>query len=219
MSSVAKKLQIKSQTRWLFYNAPDNYLSLLDPVPEGLQISFNPDNTFDGILLFVLNSGAITESLQIIEALLKPETVFWIAYPKKSSGINSGLQMMGNWDEPAKYGLRVVTSVSINDTWTALRFRFEGLSKLSDSRNDNISKNEYGEYIDVENKQIRLPASIQQILETSAFAFDFYQSLSFSNKKEYVVWILSAKQEKTKEERLKRLVEKLVNKKKNPSEK
>ena len=127
--------------------------------------------------------------------------------------------MMGNWDEPAKYGLRIVTSVSISDTWTALRFRFEGLSKLSDSRNDTISKNEYGDYIDVEKKQVRLPAGMQRVLETSAVAFAFYHSLSFSNKKEYVVWILSAKQEKTKEERLTKLVDKLVNKKKNPSEK
>ena len=219
MSSVIKKLQIKPQTRWLFYNAPDNCLNLLDPVPEGLQISSKPDNTFDGILMFVSNSAAIAEGLQTIEALLKPETIFWIAYPKKSSGLNSGLHMMGNWDEPAKYGLRVVTSVSIDDTWTALRFRFEGLSKLSDSRNDTISKNEYGEYIDVENKQVRLPVNMQQVLERSSVALDFYHSLSFSNKKEYVVWILSAKQEKTKEERLARLLEKLANKKKNPSEK
>ena len=90
--------------------------------------------------MFVTNGEGIAEGLQIINPILKPETIFWIAYPKKSSGMNSGLQMMGDWEEPAKYGLRVVTSVSINDTWTALRFRFEGLSKLSDSRNDNISK-------------------------------------------------------------------------------
>ena len=219
MNKVAKKLLLKANTRWLFYNEPDNFLSILDPVPEGLQLSFQANNTFDGILMFVTNGEGIAEGLQIIKPILKPETIFWIAYPKKSSGMNSGLQMMSDWDEPAKYGLRVVTSVSINDTWTALRFRFEGLSKLSDSRNDNISKNEFGEYIDVENKQVRLPASMQQVLETSAAALDFYHSLSFSNKKEYVVWILSAKQEKTREERLIRLVEKLVNKKKNPSEK
>jgi hypothetical protein len=219
MSPIAKKLQIKPKTRWLFYNAPDNWLSLLDPVPEGLQFSSDPDNTFDGLLMFVSDSAAITNGLHIIGTLLKPETIFWIAYPKKSSGLNSGLHMMGNWDEPANYGLRIVTSVAINDTWTALRFKFEGLSKLSDSRNDNISKNEYGDYIDVENKQVKLPESMQRILETSAFAMEFYHSLSYSNKKEYVVWILSAKQEKTKEERLARLVGKLLNRKKNPSEK
>jgi uncharacterized protein YdeI (YjbR/CyaY-like superfamily) len=48
---------------------------------------------------------------------------------------------------------------------------------------------------------------------------DFYQQLSYSNKKEYVLWILTAKQEKTRDERLVKLVEKLNVGKKNPSEK
>ncbi|MFD2147142.1 YdeI/OmpD-associated family protein [Mucilaginibacter antarcticus] len=47
----------------------------------------------------------------------------------------------------------------------------------------------------------------------------FYQSLSYSNKKEYVLWILSAKQDKTRDERLERMVDKLNAGKKNPSEK
>ena len=40
-----------------------------------------------------------------------------------------------------------------------------------------------------------------------------------TSQKEYVVWILSAKQEKTKSERLVKLVEKLSEGKKNPSDK
>ena len=48
---------------------------------------------------------------------------------------------------------------------------------------------------------------------------EFNPALSFTNKKEYVVWILSAKQEKTRTDRLAKIVEKLLAKKKNPSEK
>jgi len=47
----------------------------------------------------------------------------------------------------------------------------------------------------------------------------FYQGLSYSNKKEYLGWILSAKQEKTRGERLIKTVEKLSEGKKNPAEK
>jgi len=60
---------------------------------------------------------------------------------------------------------------------------------------------------------------MRAVLAPSTAAFNFFQSLSFSNKKEYVVWILSAKQEKTKNERLTKLSEKLLAGKKNPSEK
>jgi len=219
MNAIAKKLLIKPETSWLFYNAPAGYPELLEPLPEGLTISFSTNGNFNGIQLFVLNSTDLADGLKVIIPLLKPDTIFWITYPKKSSGIKSDLEMMGSWNEPAKYGLRIVTSVSVNETWTALRFREEGLSKISASRNDEIRKNEYAEYIDVDNKQVKLPPEIKQLLEAEPNALSFYQSLSYSNKKEYVVWILSAKQEKTKNERLAKLVEKLLAKLKNPSEK
>ena len=113
----------------------------------------------------------------------------------------------------------IVTSVSVNETWTALRFKPVELTKLSESRNDNIRQNEYSDYIDIDNKQIILPADLAEALGQKPSAMAFYQGLSYSNKKEYVVWILSAKQEKTRSERLIKTVEKLVDGKKNPAEK
>jgi len=219
LSALAKKLQIKPGKCWLFYNAPENYLAVLEPLPDGVKSGFTTKGDFDGIQLFVTDNAGLIGSLKLIAPLLKPDTVFWITYPKKSSGIQSDLEMMGSWDEPTKYGLRIVASAAVNETWTALRFRPEGQSKVSDSRNEAIRKNEYAGYIDVDSKQIILPPDMQQVLGKSPNALAFYQSLSYSNKKEYVVWILSAKQEKTKAERLEKLVEKLLNKKKNPGEK
>jgi len=217
--ALAKKLQIKPGKCWLFYNAPENYLAALEPLPAGATAVFTPKGNFDGIQLFVKDSAALAAGLKIIAPLLKPDTVLWVAYPKKSSGIKSDLEMMSNWGEPARYGLRPVAAASINETWTAIRLRPEGQSKLSDSRNDSIKSTEYGAYIDVDNRQITLPQEMKTILEESSNALAFFHSLSFSNKKEYVVWILSAKQEKTKTARLGKLVEKLLAKKKNPSEK
>ena len=219
ISPLAKKLQIKPGKRWLFYNAPENYLAALDPLPDDVSLSINADGSFDGIQVFVINSYDLTGCLEIINPLLKPDTILWISYPKKSSGIKSDLEMMGSWDEPAKYGLGVVASASVNETWTALRLKPVGQSKVSEFRNEEIKKNEYAAYIDVENKQITLPADIKWVLEQVPDALSFYQSLSYSNRKEYVVWILSAKQETTKAERLVKLVDKLLAGKKNPSEK
>ncbi|MDB5087511.1 MAG: Bacteriocin-protection, YdeI or OmpD-Associated [Mucilaginibacter sp.] len=219
MNPIAKKLQIKPGKRWLFYNAPDNYLATLEPLPAGVEAKFNPGGDFDGVQLFVINSDDLVSSLKTIIPILKTDTLFWISYPKKSSGIKSDLEMMSSWDEVGKYGYRGVAAASINETWTALRFRPEGQSKISDSGNDEIRKNEYANFIDVDNKQVKLPDDMQQALAREPNALAFYQSLSYSNKKEYVIWILSAKQEKTKTERLIKLVEKLLAGKKNPAEK
>lgn len=219
MTQLTQKLQIKPGTNWLLFNAPNNYLPLIESIPANANISFEAQGRFDGIQLFVKNKAELTLSLKVMLPLLKPETIFWISYPKKSSGIESDMDMMSSWDELYANELRVVTSISIDEKWTALRFKPVDLVKLSDTRNANIRKNEYSEYIDVDNKQITLPADIAELLQQSPSAMAFYQSLSYTNKKEYVVWILSAKQEKTRTDRLNKLIEKLSTGKKNPSEK
>jgi len=217
--NLSQKLRIKPNKHWLLFNAPGNYLSTIEPLPDGVKISYEPEGYFDGIQLFIKNSEELASTLKIIIPILKDDTIFWITYPKKTSGIKTDLEMMGSWDEPAKYGLRIVTSVSVNETWTALRFKPAALTKLSGSRNDNIRKNEYSDYIDVDNKQINLPADIAEALQQNLQAMAFYEGLSYSNKKEYMLWILTAKQEKTREDRLIKLVEKLLAGKKNPAEK
>jgi hypothetical protein len=219
VSSLAKKLQVKPGKSWLLFNAPVNYLALLEPLPEGTMVAYEAKGTFDGVQLFVKDSAELVANLKVIAPVLKPDTVFWIIYPKKSSGIKSDLEMMSSWDEPAKYGLGGVAAAAIDETWTALRFRPKELTKTSDTGNEEIKQNEYSAYIDVENKIIALPDEIKTVLQKNSGALANYEKLSYSNRKEYVLWILTAKQEKTKEERLIKLVEKLSAGKKNPSEK
>jgi len=54
---------------------------------------------------------------------IEPDSNLWFAYPKQSSGIKTNI----NWDnlrinaEP--FGIATVAAISVNDTWSALRFR------------------------------------------------------------------------------------------------
>jgi hypothetical protein len=218
ISPLAKKLLIKPGKNWLFYNTPEDYLAALEPLPDGAIAVFAPKGNFDGIQLFVKNKAELVSLLKIIVPLLKPDTVFWITYPKKSSGIKSDLKM-GDWDIIAQYNLQGVASIAVNENWAGSRFRPKGQSKISGTGNAQIRENEFSAYIDVDRKLIKLPPDIENILHAAPDALSFYEQLSYSNKKEYVLWILTAKQEKTRNERLTKLVEKLSAGKKNPSEK
>lgn len=219
MTNLSKKLQVKPGSKWLLFNAPGNYLPLIEPLPDGVQISYDAGDEYNGIQLFIKNSTDLTTALQILKPLLKSETIFWITYPKKSSGIQTDLEMMSSWDELTSLGLRPVTSISVSEIWTALRFKPIDQTKTSEGRNEAVRNNEYGEYIDIDNKQVTLPPLIKETLQQTPQALAFYQQLSYSNKKEYVLWILTAKQDKTRDERLAKMVEKLLAGKKNPAEK
>jgi len=219
MNAVAKKLHMKNGQQWLLLNAPDNYLKNLAPLPDGLQVGDIAEGRFDGIQLFVRNSAELAHYLKQVQPFLKPDTLLWIIYPKKSSGIATDLEMMSSWDEPAKYGLHTVAAAAIDQIWTALRFRPEGQSKISATRNSEIQNNEHAAYIDVVNKTVKLPEDVEAVLLNNTLALANFQKLSYSNRKEYVLWILTAKQEKTRIDRLTKMVEKLLAGKKNPSEK
>ncbi len=210
---------MKPHTRWLLHNAPANYLESLAPLPDDVEIVHHSLDTFNGIQLFITNSTELTDELKMVAPLLKDDTVFWIIYPKKNSGITTDLEMMSNWEAPAKYGIRPVASAAINEVWTALRFRPVDQVKVSAGRNDSVRNNEYSAYIDVDNKIVTLPDDVKAILEQHPGVLNWFHQLAYSHKKEYVLWILTAKQEKTRQDRLAKMVEMLINKKKNPSDK
>ena len=207
---LAKKLLIKTAQRWLFVSAPEGFPESLTSLLVEIKTTIIADEAFSGILLFVKNSPELKSNFPAISSVLKPETVFWIAYPKKSSGVVSDLEMTGNWKETEKYGLRIVASAAIDETWTALRFRPIEQVKKSAISNAAIQDNELNQFIDTKNKVVYLPEYVKQALENEPAAFAIYQKLAYSHQKEYLVWILTAKQEITRAGRVQKMMEKLL---------
>jgi len=216
MTPLTKKLQMKPGTTWLLYNSPTGYTASLEPLPEGLTCTSNPVGNFDGIQLFAKNKSELSSALKIIVPRLRPDTIFWVSYPKKSSGIKSDLKME-DWDELYALDLQGVASLSVDETWAGSRFRPRGQAKISGTGKNEIRTSEYAAFIDVDNKRITLPPDMQRLLQQHPPAMNVYQHLSYSNKKEYVLWILTAKQENTRAGRLAKMVEKLSAGKKNPA--
>lgn len=219
ISALAKKLQMKAGQQWLLLNAPNGYPALLEP-HNGITISTDVEGKFNGVQLFVTTGNELDTFLKLLKNLLQPDTVLWVIYPKKNSGITTDLETMGNGlDIMAQYGLRPVTSAAIDKTWTSLRYKPGELVKKSDSRNEAIQQNDYGRYINTEQKTVILPSDALEALSDQPAAISYFEKLAYSHKKEYVVWILSAKQEKTRQSRIEKMVQMLLDNKKNPADK
>jgi len=219
-SPLAKKLQMKPGQTWLILNAPEDYLATLEPIPDDVKLAFEIQDNVNGVQVFVKNSSELAQTLQQIKPVFNDDTVLWIIYPKKNAGIVTDLEMMSSWDEPAKHGLRPVASAAINTVWTSLRFRPEHMVKTSSTSAASIRKeNDYSDFIDVDKKRITLPTYLYEALAAEPVAMANYDKLAWSHRKEYVVWILSAKQEQTRANRIVKMVEMLLAGKKNPSEK
>lgn len=72
---------------------------------------------------------------------------------------------------------------------------------------------------DLEERIVEVPEELKKLLVRNSKARNFYESLSYTNRKEYAQWITGAKKEETRQRRLKETIEKLVKGMKNPSQK
>ncbi len=67
---------------------------------------------------------------------------------------------------------------------------------------------------DTEERIVELPDDFRKLLNANKEAEDFFNNLSYTNRKEYVVWITSAKKIETRNARLEKAIFLLLNKKK-----
>lgn len=71
--------------------------------------------------------------------------------------------------------------------------------------------------LDAAPRKIEIPSSVKSLLRDHPTEKAFFDALSFSHRKEYVRWITDAKRPETKASRLKKMLEKLKEKRRNPS--
>jgi hypothetical protein len=124
LTSLARKLLIKPGHRVLALNAPEHYRSLLSPLAEGVQISEEPeDGSFDVVHAFAGNQAELERVAPTALQSVKPGGIVWFSYPKQASKVQTDISRDTGWDVLERAGWRPVTQISVDDVWSALRYR------------------------------------------------------------------------------------------------
>jgi hypothetical protein len=115
--STAEKLLIKPATT--IWSSHPERLELIGPLPEGVSVFARPDEAATALVF-----GDDANSLRGIVAahaggLAGAETL-WVAYPK---GNRSDINRDSVWPILAEHGIRPIGQVSLDDAWSAIRFR------------------------------------------------------------------------------------------------
>ncbi len=203
--AIETKLFITEAKRVAVINAP----------PVLGRFERGKDGPIDVLLVFVRSKDDILMSVDQVISTLAPKGVLWFAYPMKSSGIKTDISRDSGWASLAKNKFVPVTQVAINEIWSALRFKpIDQIQKMT-------RKTAIGQQPSKPTKErmLVLPNAFQRLLSKNKKAGVFFQNQSFTNRKEYVVWLESAKKPETKQKRLLEAIEKLLSGKRNPSEK
>jgi hypothetical protein len=122
-TSVIKKLGIKPGHKLLILNAPEAYLITLSVLPEGVEVKTEAKGTFDAVQLFVYSKADVDQLAPAAIKAVKPGGLLWLSYPKKTSKIKTDINRDAGWDAVHKTGMEGVSLISIDDTWSAMRFR------------------------------------------------------------------------------------------------
>ena len=85
----------------------------------------------DLVLAFTQDQASLATSAKAILGAVTDDAKVWLAYPKKSGKIATDLTRDTAWGPMCDAGWIVVSIVSIDETWSAVRFRPRHLVKSS----------------------------------------------------------------------------------------
>jgi len=119
---LAKKLGIKEGSRIALVNAPKDFESELEELPDDVQFIKRPSKSLDIILLFVLTERALESDFAKLSGRITANGMLWIAWPKKSSGVGTDLSEQRVRQIGLNAGLVDVKVCAINEIWSGLKF-------------------------------------------------------------------------------------------------
>jgi hypothetical protein len=214
-TTLTQKLKIGEGDLILPINAPGNYAGTLGTLPRGAAIVSKTDRATQ-LHWFVTNRAQLEKELKGIVRLLKDGMILWIFYPKGTSKIQTDLTRDKGWDTLLKVpNLQWLSLVAFDETWSAFASRIK-----SDADRQKAAKpatvREIFDWIDPEKKIVRLPEDFAGALKKNKAEDAFFNKLSFTNRKEYVEWIITAKRPETRAERVHGSIERLRKNWKNP---
>jgi hypothetical protein len=118
---LAKKLGIKVGQRVAFPGAPDDFATLLGELPKGVSIRGRAAGPLDVIVFFTKRRAELERRLPTLRRAMDPAAGLWIAWPKRSSGVETDMTE----DVARELGLanRLVDNkvCAIDETWSGLR--------------------------------------------------------------------------------------------------
>jgi hypothetical protein len=203
--TVAEKMHMKATHRVLAVNAPRFYATLVGGLPEGARPVKSGEADF--VHLFVKDRAELGRQIAGTLASVGAETLLWVSFPKQTSGLATDLSRDHGWEPLQEAGWEPVTIVSVDDTWSALRFK-----RLGDipARAARTSSPEPAPAAKAEPGSVIVPADFAEALAAAPRARARFDAMSVAHRREYVASIEEAARPETRARRIAAMVEKIA---------
>jgi hypothetical protein len=119
MEVLIKKFKFRDNG--VILNAPDAIRQ--EFVRLGFKTAFDKKVKSHNTLVFIYDNKDLLDFLKNTLELIEPDSVLWFAYPKGTAKIKTDINRDTIRVTSESFGITTVTAISMDDTWSALRFR------------------------------------------------------------------------------------------------
>ena len=118
---LPRKLGIREGDRVAFPREPEAFRAALGELPHGVEVRRRARGPLDVIVAFFTRRADFERALDRLAANLDPAGGLWIAWPKRSSGVETDITEDVVRDVGVARGLVDNKVCAIDETWSGLR--------------------------------------------------------------------------------------------------
>jgi hypothetical protein len=118
---LPSKLGIKEGHAVAVVGAPDGFDGTLGELPDGVRVKSRGAAPLDVIVLFVRRRSELERRFGRLVAALQPAGGLWVAWPKRSSGVETDMTEDVAREIGLAHGLVDNKVCAIDETWSGLR--------------------------------------------------------------------------------------------------
>jgi len=118
---LAKKLGIKSPLKLLTVNAPQEYVSWLGELPEGVTLVTKTKKPIEAAHVFTTESAFLNAVLSKLRNELKQDGFVWVSWPKKASKVPTDITEDTIREIALPLGFVDIKVCAVSDIWSGLK--------------------------------------------------------------------------------------------------
>jgi hypothetical protein len=118
---LVKKLGIREGSKLYLANAPNNYLKLVSPLPDGVKIVSRVSSNTDMVHIFSTKEVHLTRTLRAVLPKIKQDGMIWVSWPKKSAKVPTDITEDTIRKVALPLGLVDIKVCAVDDVWSGLK--------------------------------------------------------------------------------------------------
>jgi hypothetical protein len=118
---LVKKLGIKDGFIVCPIDAPENYRSLLNPLPPTVQFKSAPCPATDLVHVFAVRRAGLARTLSSLRRKLSPSAAIWVSWPKKAAKIPTDITEDTIREIALPLGFVDIKVCAVTEVWSGLK--------------------------------------------------------------------------------------------------